>query len=514
MSKKILKVMISMLIILLVMFNSFISDAAQSGNGTPPEKPSNQSSKSTPPSDAAGNSGRNGQTASYNGANTISSDTNSDGNIYETTEPSKNALLVSSGTSTLSNITVTKSGDESSENSDFYGTNAGVLVYNGASLSIKNSNIETNGSHANAIFAYGTGKIDISDTEIKTSKNNSGAVMVTGGGSLVANNVTATTQGNSSAPIRSDRGGGELIVNGGSYTANGVGSPAIYSTADITVNNATLTSTASEGAIVEGKNSITLNNTILTDTNTTLNGQSETYKNIFLYQSMSGDADEGTASFTAKNSNITTNKGDTIFVTNTTATIYLENNTIVNNDNSGAFLRAQAGKWGNSGSNGGNVTLNAVNQKIEGDIIVDNISTLSIKLSNSSNYIGTINSDNKAKKLEISLDKTSTLTLTGDSYIASLNNEVSDNSNINLNGYTLYVNGTAIKETNYTGENFNNISEAQNENEENNEITNNDEKNISNNSINDEMLIAGIVLIIIIVLIGIIVVIKSKKKKE
>ena len=226
---------------------------------------------------------------------------------------------------------------------------------------------------------------------------------------------------------------------------------------------------------------------------------------------MSGDADEGTASFTAKDSKITTNKGDTIFVTNTTATIYLENNTIVNNDKTGDFLRVQAGKWGNSGSNGGNVTLNAVNQKIEGDIIVDNISTLSIKLSNSSNYIGTINSDNKAKKLEISLDKTSTLTLTGDSYVTSLNNEVSDNSNINLNGFTLYVNGTAIKETNYTGENFNNILENKNENEENNEITNNDENDISNNSINTEMLIAGIVLVIIIVII---VVIKSKKKKE
>mgnify|MGYP002868907136 CR=1 FL=1 len=110
-------------------------------------------------------------------------------------------------------------------------------------------------------------------------------------------------------------------------------------------------------------------NVTLTDTNTTLNGNSETYKNIFLYQSMSGDADEGNASFTAKDSTITTNKGDTIFVTNTTATINLENNTFVNND--GDFLRIQTGKWGTSGSNGGNVTLNMTNQKVEGNIIVD-----------------------------------------------------------------------------------------------------------------------------------------------
>lgn len=47
---------------------------------------------------------------------------------------------------------------------------------------------------------------------------------------------------------------------------------------------------------------------------------------------MLGDADEGTASFTAKDSTITTNKGDTIFVTNTQATISLTKNKIVNND--------------------------------------------------------------------------------------------------------------------------------------------------------------------------------------
>ncbi len=32
------------------------------------------------------------------------------------------------------------------------------------------------------------------------------------------------------------RSGGTLTVNGGDYTSNGVGSPVIYSTANITVN--------------------------------------------------------------------------------------------------------------------------------------------------------------------------------------------------------------------------------------------------------------------------------------
>ena len=124
--------------------------------------------------------------------------------------------------------------------------------------------------------------------------------MTTGGGIMNATNLTINTAGTSSAAIRSDRGGGTVTVNKGTYTTTGKGSPATYSTADITVKNATLISKASEGAIIEGKNSISLDNVKLTDTNNTLNGQSTTYKNIFIYQSMSGDADTGTAELDRK----------------------------------------------------------------------------------------------------------------------------------------------------------------------------------------------------------------------
>ena len=415
--------------------NSQNTDGINSNMEIPPEKP-------------AGNGGEPGQnsgdsTVSHTGATEISNDTTSNGEEYSSTESSQNAVLVTGGTSTLTNPTITKSGESDGDNSDFYGTNAAVLVKEGI-LNISGGTVTTNGSHANGVFAYSNGTINISDTNIKTTSNNSGAIMVTGGGTLNANNVTAETDGNSSAPIRSDRGGGTLTVNGGSYTSHGTGSPVIYSTADITVNNSNLISTASEGVVVEGKNSVTLNNVTMEATNAKLNSNSETYKNIFIYQSMSGDSEVGTASFTSKNSKIINNKGDVIFVTNTNTVIELENNDIVNNDNTGNFLRISASKWGTSGKNGGTVTLNAKNQKITGNILVDNISTLDLSLKNGSSYTGTINAENTAKTIDISLDSNSTITLTGDSYINSLNNEVSNNSNINFNGYKLYVNGTAI----------------------------------------------------------------------
>lgn len=259
-----------------------------------------------------------------------------------------------------------------------------------------------------------------------------------------ATNLEINTAGTSSAAIRSDRGGGTVNVDGGTYITTGQGSPTIYSTANITVKNAYLKATSSEGVVIEGKNSVTLENVTLEDTNNKLNGQSTTYKNIFLYQSMSGDADTGTATFKASNSTITTNKGDTLYVTNTKASITLENNTIVNKDKTGNFLRIQKDSWGNSGSNGGAVTLYLKNQKVTGNIVVAPISTLSMSLTSNSSYMGIINGDKKAHEINLTLDKSSKIKLTGDSYVTSLDNEDSSNSNIDFNGYKLYVNGVAI----------------------------------------------------------------------
>ena len=407
---------------------------------TPPAQPSSDNSApgGAPPSDSA--------TVTYNAATEYSNSSAAEllDETYTSDLGGQNALLVSSGaTVILTNPTITKSGDESSESSDFYGTNAAVLAADGQ-LSIDGGSITTSGSHANAVFSYGEGNIVVKNTTITTSANNSGGIMVTGGGTLTANDVTVTTSGNSSAAIRSDRGGGTMTITGGSYSTSGVGSPAVYSTANISVSGAELTSTASEGVVIEGSNSVTLSGVTLVDTNTTLNGNSETYKNIFIYQSMSGDAEEGTGTFSAQSSTLTTNQGDSFYVTNTTAKIALSNNVINNADSTGAFLRAESSKWGTTGANGGHVTLDFSNQVAEGDIVLDSISTLSFTLSNSSFFRGAINTSSSAQSVSLKLDATSTFVLTADTYLTSLDNADSANSNIYSAGHTLYVNGVAV----------------------------------------------------------------------
>lgn len=269
--------------------------------------------------------------------------------------------------------------------------------------------------------------------------------MTTGGGIMNASNLTINTAGTSSAAIRTDRGGGTVTVDGGTYTTTGQGSPTVYSTANVTVKNSKLVAKASEGIVIEGKNTVTIDNCDLTDSNTKLNGKSTTYKNIFLYQSMSGDAENGTAEFTSNNSTIITNNGDSFYITNTTATINLTNNTITNNDSSGNFLRAQKDSWGKTGSNGGNVTLLMNNQNATGNIVIDSISTLDMTMKSNSYYEGAINADNSAKEITLKLDSSSKIKLTGDSYISSLDDEDVSYSNIDFNGYKLYVNGVAIE---------------------------------------------------------------------
>lgn len=369
--------------------------------------------------------------------------TKEDITVNETKENSadgEHAITADGETASYSDLAVKKTGNSSGDEADFYGENAAIFATNKATLDLKGILVETAGEHANAVFSYGEGTtVNVSDSVIETTGNCSGGIMTTGGATMNATNLTIHTTGNSSAAIRSDRGGGTVTVNKGSYTTDGVGSPVIYSTADITVSGAKMESTASQGVVVEGKNSVTINNVDLTASNTTKNGdKSDYYQAVMIYQSMSGDADEGTSSFAMNGGKLTNQNGDIFFVNNTTTTIDLSKATIVNNDENGIFLRAAAAGWGSEGSNGGQVTLNASEQAIDGDMVVDNVSTLNLLMSENSTFTGAINSEGAAGDVYVELKDGATWKLTGDSYITSL---TCDANSIDLNGHKLYVNG-------------------------------------------------------------------------
>lgn len=174
--------------------------------------------------------------------------------------------MVDSGAKvTIKNAQISRQSSDSTggDNSSFYGIGAAVLAKDGA-VNVSDSEITTDAAGAAGVFAYGDGTAYVSDTTITTRQDTSGGIHVAGGGTLYAWNVNAETSGESSAAIRSDRGGGTIVAEGGTYTSNGAGSPAIYSTADIAVSDAQLTANGSEAVCIEGLNSIHLFNSDLT----------------------------------------------------------------------------------------------------------------------------------------------------------------------------------------------------------------------------------------------------------
>lgn len=434
-------------------------------NGEAPGEPPSGDKPDGAPGDASGGGFGGGGMSSadidYTGAIEITSSDSQDGRTYKSTTADESALLIATSDDvTISNATVDKTGDsDGGDNCNFYGLNATVLVKDGSTTTITGATITSDADGANGVFSYGGNggqngaagdgtTVIISDSTITTKGDGSGGIMTTGGGITKASNLTVETSGQSSAAIRTDRGGGTVTVDGGTYTTNGLGSPSIYSTADITVSNATLVSNLSEAVCIEGMNSITLVDCDMTANNTKMNGNATFLDSIMIYQSMSGDADSGTSTFDMTGGSLTSENGHVFHVTNTNAVINLNNVKITNKDSENILLSVCDDGWNGADNI---ATVNTINQTLEGTILVGSNSTLTLNLTDGSSFTGSISgkiSNGKGDSVStevgtvnVTLDKNSTWTLTADTYITSFDGDV---SNIVSNGYTLYVNGTAI----------------------------------------------------------------------
>ena len=453
--------------------------AGERPEGTPPEgmgqPPAGERPEGTPPGGmgqppaggpGGGPGGPGGSSADidYSGAVEITSADSQTDQTYSTDTVDQSALLIATSEAVnIANPTVTKSGSSNGGDScNFYGLNAAILVKDGANVTITGGTISSDASGANGIFCYGGNggrngaagdgtTVTVRDTVITTTGSGSGGIMTTGGGVTYAYDLTVTTSGQSSAPIRTDRGGGTVYVDGGTYTSHGLGSPTIYSTAEIHVANASLTSNLSEGVCIEGKNSIELTDCDLTANNTKCNSNASFFDTIMIYQSMSGDADSGTSSFTMTGGTLTSKNGHVFHVTNTNAIINLNGVTVVNEDGEGVLLSVCDDGW----SGAGNVaTLNAKGQTLEGLLLVGSNATLTLNLTDGSAFIGTVSGaitnakgatvSTEVGTVNVTLDGTSTWTLTGDTYVTSFTGNA---SRVITNGYTLYVNGIALTGT-------------------------------------------------------------------
>ncbi|HIQ83842.1 MAG TPA: right-handed parallel beta-helix repeat-containing protein [Candidatus Pullichristensenella stercorigallinarum] len=391
-------------------------------------------------------------------ATTIAEDGSYTGGTYTSTGDDENALRIDGATVRLDGVIIDKSGGASSstEGGDFYGANAGLLALNGAQATLENITVFTSAQNGNGVFSYGQGtQVTIRNSAITTLNDNSGGLQTAGGGATLAENCTVETSGNSSAAIRSDRGGGTVDVDGGTYTTNGAGSPAVYSTAEISVANATLTANNSEAIVVEGRNSVELTDCAVSGnmTGAYMGDGSENIHNVMLYQSTSGDAAVGLSSFTMTGGSLTANAGDMFYITNTEAEITLTGVSLTNAAD-GALLRVEGNSasrgWGAAGQNGAQAVFNANSQLLAGDVIVDSISTLDFNLSGGSTFNGTIKIVENAQggtavdgNANVVIGEGCTWSLTGDCTVSTLEN----NGEIIFNGFTITLaDGTVVSD--------------------------------------------------------------------
>ncbi len=371
--------------------------AAPDGNGQMGTPPDGGSGGPGGNGGAPGGTGGSGGVTSYDAVTEYDSDQTVSGGAYSSTGTDENAIHISGGAVTLRGITLTRTSSDSSggDNASFYGVGAGLLVTGGTAY-IDGGSFTTDASGGAGVFAYGDGVVYIQDAEISTAQDSSGGIHAAGGGTLYAWDLDVTTQGGSAAAIRSDRGGGTMVIDGGTYTSNGSGSPAIYCTADITANDATLTANGSEAICIEGKNAVRLFDCDLTG-NMSDSDQNDATWTVILYQSMSGDSEVGTSSFQMVGGSLTSENGGLFYTTNTTSRFLLDDVDITGSDDNAFFLQctgnSNARGWGSSGANGADCTFTALDQDMTGDVIWDSISNLNFYMTGESTLTGAIRQD-------------------------------------------------------------------------------------------------------------------------
>jgi hypothetical protein len=334
---------------------------------------------------------------------------------------------VNGGNLVLSNVTVTTTGNTSSqENSSFFGQNAGVLVNKNSRVAIYGGSISTTGGGANGLFADGAGAFaSMNGGSITATGSGGHGVMASGGGSLAITNVDMTTERIHGGVVATDRGGGRIWVSGGKIISHGQGSPGVYSTGDIRAENATFIATGSEGAVIEGRNSITLKNC-------DMSGALKC--GAMIYQSFSGDAEGQEGTFRMEGGSLSAAQGPLFFVNNTRALIHLKEVKV--SAASGVLVNAAASRWGRTGSNGGHVEMTGDKQQLVDDINVDKVSSAAVTLRNHSVLNGAVH------QAALMLDASSEWIVTADSALSSLTDKdgISGDTltNIRGNGHTVH----------------------------------------------------------------------------
>ncbi|MBR4748113.1 MAG: Ig domain-containing protein, partial [Abditibacteriota bacterium] len=365
----------------------------------------------------------------WNGATTIfSSQTRSD-ETYTSTKADQNSLLIStSGKVTINNATVTKTGDSlHSDNCRYYGVNAGVMCKSGdekGETYFNGGNIQADAEGGDGLVCYYASAY-LKDSVISSPKSR--GVVAAEKGFVTLNNTRVYCD--SLLPY----GGavcaeywGNASISGGK--AWGSACPAIYSEWYVFAENADLYSMDDPAVVVAETG-----NADIHDCTVRTGQESENPPFAVLF---TNENSTGVSSFTMTGGEI--DSIDKFSVQNSSPYIFLKEVTM--SGYPGTFLEVYAGEDENGGAIGGNVTLDMLAQSAEGDVNVNSLASLKLNMDQGSSFRGCINNAGPEGDVAVTVTGGSVWTLTGDSYISTIDAESPDS--VVLNGHTLYVNGT------------------------------------------------------------------------
>lgn len=238
-----------------------------------------------------------------------------------------------------------------------------------------------------------------------------------------------------SGGVATDRGGGNISVDGGTISIEGSGSPIVYSTGDIEVSDVTGTASESQLVGMEGLKTVLIRNSTLSSSQTGKTASDPVADGVIIYQSTSGDAESTTgeaATFQAVDSKLSSaiQSGSMFYLTNTSADVVLKNTELDFASSAARLLYAagnDANNCGQAGSNGATVKFTGIGQQLAGDVVADTISSVDLHLTEGTTWAGAASIEQNAAgsisdaPMTVNIDGSSQWTVTADSTVSSLN---------------------------------------------------------------------------------------------
>lgn len=344
------------------------------------------------------------------------------------------AAACNGGRMSISSMRLNKTGGVSTikDNKKRNGTNSVLLATSGSQVTVSSSELTSHISNSDAIAVTGPGSVvKATETILNVTRDNSAGINVYGGASAFAEDLTVNTS-SLSCPAFLTHYGGDIDVITATGTLSGADSPIIYSSGKVNVQGGRILTYNSHIATVNGAGEINLDD---------VSYYGYKYYGFQLYNNGQDAGNAGTGNMEIKNSTIAIAEGPMFYITNTSCNLYLEKVKFGFAKNA-PLVQAEAGDWGETGKNGGNLQLKALDQDLEGNIEIDAISSVHFDMGTKVSYKGAINSANQGVA-SVRMERKSSWTVTAHSYLESIEfaQPVEKGiKQINSKGYNIYYN--------------------------------------------------------------------------